>query len=301
VNDYLRSVILLILLCLGMSLRESLFSQAEQAEETPRFVCNLDCRQLQPGEIVKITISTHSSVRYVQLRFLGRKFPALKREGSSDYLAFIGLDLGLEPGNHPLHITLLHDDGRQESLREELAVRPREFAVQRLWVDEKYVSPPAEVQERIQRESELLSAIYGMYTPMWLGEGSFIIPSDGQMSDNFGVRRVFNNQPRAPHSGVDISSPFGEPVRASNSGSVVVANDLYYSGKTVVIDHGLGVFSQYLHFSKIHVQIGDLVKKGDIIGEIGATGRVTGPHLHWGFRVSGSRIDPNSMLSLDLD
>ena len=278
-----------------------MISPAGQEAETPRFVCRLDSRQLQPGEIVKVTVLTEDSVEYVQLRFQGRKFPALSIKSAPTFRAFIGLDLDLDPGHYPLHISLLHDDGRQESFREELVVRPREFAVQRLWVDEKYVTPPAEVQERIRRESELMSAIYGMYTPMWLGEGRFVVPSDGKMSDNFGVRRVFNYQPRSPHSGIDISSPFGESVRASNSGSVVVANDLYYSGKTVVIDHGLGVFSQYLHFSEIHVQIGDRVKKGDIIGEIGATGRVTGPHLHWGFRVSGARVDPNSMLSLDLE
>jgi murein DD-endopeptidase MepM/ murein hydrolase activator NlpD len=98
---------------------------------------------------------------------------------------------------------------------------------------------------------------------------------------------------------VDISSPFGDPVKASNSGKVVVANDLYYAGKTVILDHGLGVFSLYCHFSEIAVELGDEVSKGGVIGKIGATGRVTGPHLHWGIRVLESRIDPLSLLALD--
>jgi len=176
---------------------------------------------------------------------------------------------------------------------------PREFPTKKLWVNERFVTPPEDSLERIKRESELLSAVYGMYTPMWLGEGAFIIPSDGELAPNFGERRFFNNQPRSPHSGIDISSPFGSDVKASNSGSVVVANDLYYAGKTVVIDHGLGVFSLYCHFSRIKVRIGDQISKGDVIGEVGATGRVTGPHLHWAFKVSGSRVDPMSLLDLD--
>jgi len=196
-------------------------------------------------------------------------------------------------------VTFLSENGQQQSKKEQIIVLPKEFPVKKLWVDEKFVTPPSDSLERIQRESELLNAIYGMYTPMWLGEGDFIIPSEGDISPNFGERRIFNNQPRSHHSGTDISSPFGADVKTSNSGSVVVANDLYYAGKTVVIDHGLGVFSFYCHFSKIMVSIGDQVTKGDVIGKIGATGRVTGPHLHWAFKISGNRVNHLSLLNLD--
>jgi murein DD-endopeptidase MepM/ murein hydrolase activator NlpD len=144
----------------------------------------------------------------------------------------------------------------------------------------------------------MLGQIYDIFTFQWHGEGPFIIPCDGEAYDNFGERRIFNNEPRSPHSGVDISSPQGAPVRASNSGRVVLAKNLYYAGNTVIIDHGLGVFTSYLHFSKILAKKGEMVRKGDIIGEIGATGRVTGPHLHWGVKVSGSRVDPLSLLHM---
>ena len=122
-----------------------------------------------------------------------------------------------------------------------------------------------------------------------------------QVHKNFGDRRIFNDIRRSTHGGVDITAPRGAPIIASNSGRIVLARDLYYAGNAVIIDHGLGLFSLSCHFSKITVKEGDLVRKGDLIGEIGSTGRVTGPHLHWGIKVFGSRIDPFSLLSLNLD
>lgn len=294
-----KKILLVVFLCLLTGFIFLHGRRQNQEQTTPRVILDLDCRSLQPGEVLRITLRVAEAANYVQFRFQDKKFPAVKQEGDVQFIAFIGLDLGLDPGIYPLHITILYADGRQASKKEEIAVILKEFSVKKLWVDEKFVTPPPEVHERIRRESELLSAIYGMYTPTWMGEGKFIIPSEGEVVPNFGERRIFNNQPRSSHSGIDISSPLGAPVRASNSGSVVVANDLYYSGKTVIIDHGLGVFSLYCHFSKLLVQIGDQVAKGELIGEIGATGRVTGPHLHWGFRVSGSRVDPFSLLNLD--
>ncbi len=140
-----------------------------------------------------------------------------------------------------------------------------------------------------------------MITPRWLGEGSFILPCEGEVHPNFGERRIYNNKPRSPHSGVDISAPLGTPVKASNSGNVVFAGDLYFAGKAVIIEHGLGVFTFYCHFSEIKANRGHFVKKGDIIGEVGATGRVTGAHLHWSIKVFESRVDPFSFLSLPLE
>jgi len=287
-------------LCFLLGSPTILLLQEKNREELPQIVIDLNSRSFQPGDVVKVTLHDNSgSVKFVQLRFQDRKFPVVKLEDFHKFIAFIGLDLGLKPGNYSLYVTLLNEDGQQQSKKELIIVLPKEFPIKKLWVNEKFVTPPEDSLERIKRESELLNAIYGMYTPMWLGEGNFIIPSEGEMVPNFGERRIFNNQPRSPHSGIDISSPFGADVKASNSGSVVVANDLYYAGKTVVIDHGLGVFSLYCHFSKIKVRIGDRVSKGDVIGEIGATGRVTGPHLHWAFKASGSRVNPLSLIQLD--
>jgi murein DD-endopeptidase MepM/ murein hydrolase activator NlpD len=261
----------------------------------------LDSRSMQPGEVIRLTVRPNKTVKAVQVRFQNVKTILGQTSDPNEFIAFIGLDLGIEPGHYSLYFSILHLDGNVEHQERNIEVKDREFPVKKLWVDEKFVTPPVSVHERIRWESELLSTVYDMFTPIWLGEGNFIIPSEGEARPNFGERRVFNNKPRSAHSGVDISSPFGAPVRASNSGKVALAKDLYYAGKTVILDHGLGVFSLYCHFSQIKVKTGDRVKKGDLIGNIGSTGRVTGPHLHWAMKVSGKRVDPFSFLSLSLE
>jgi hypothetical protein len=278
---------------------QGLFSMQETGEsESADVDVNLDFRTLQPGEVVRITLQSDRTIKQADVQFLGEKYAMGHGQIADEWLAFLGLDLGLEPGPYPLGISLLFTDGHYQNIHREILVREKEFPLKKLWVKQEYVTPPKEVLDRIQWESELLGMVLDIYTPEWLGEGGFIIPSEGTVNPNFGERRIFNNEPRSPHGGVDISSPLGDPVRAANSGRVVLAKDLYFAGKTVIIDHGLGVFTQYLHFSKIIARRGDFVKKGGVIGEIGATGRVTGPHLHWGLRIFGSRVDPFSLLDL---
>ena len=275
------------------------FSQIDETAQ--EMSLNLLYRSLQPGEVIKVSLLAHPVIKQTSLRFMNKKVRMGKREISGEWQAFIGLDLGLKPGTYPIKVSILYSDGSQHSLKKTILVTPKKFPIKKLWVDEKFVTPPADALERIQREAELTKSIYAIYSSDWLGKGNFIVPSEGKVAPNFGERRVFNNKPRSPHSGVDISSPFGAPVRASNAGKVVLANDLYYAGKTVILDHGLGVFSFYCHFSKIRVKRGSLVNKGDIIGDIGATGRVTGPHLHWSVRINGGRVDPFSLLYLEMN
>ena len=260
---------------------------------------NLDFRSLQQGEILRVSVEGKGIIRKAEVLFLGRTYRMGHGQNPDHWLAFLGLDLRIKSGTYTVEISLLFSDGHHKNLQREILVQDKEFALKRLWVKQEFVTPPQDVLNRIQWESELLSQIYDIFTLQWYGEGPFIIPSEGEANDNFGERRIFNNEPRSPHSGVDISSPHGAPVKASNSGMVALAKNLYFAGNTVIIDHGLGVFTSYLHFSKILAKRGDMVRKGDIIGEIGATGRVTGPHLHWGVKVSGSRIDPFSLLTLN--
>jgi murein DD-endopeptidase MepM/ murein hydrolase activator NlpD len=249
---------------------------------------------------VRISVKTKDPVKSIQARFAGEDY-SLASTYPNVYFALIGLDLGVKPGSYPIVITPVYADGHHERVLKEILVRAKEFPIKKLWVNEKYVTPPPEVLTRIREESELLRTIYGIYSPRWLGEGAFIVPSSGEVAPNFGERRFFNNQPRSPHSGVDISSPYGEPVVASNSGRIVLASSLYYAGNTVIIDHGLGVFTLYLHLSKFRVERGEFIEKGTVVGEIGATGRVTGPHLHWGVKIQGNRVDPFSLLYLSFD
>lgn len=256
----------------------------------------LDFRALRPGEIIRVSVDGKGVIKQAEVLFLGKTYVMGKGHDPDIWLCFLGLDLGIKSGPYIIEVSVLFNKGHHQNMRREILVQHRAFPTKKLWVKQEYVTPPQDVLDRIQWESQLLGQVYDIFSLQWLGEGPFIVPSDGRANDNFGERRIFNDEPRSPHGGVDISSPYGAPVRAANSGVVVLAKNLYFAGNTVIIDHGLGVFTSYLHFSKILVKRGDTVKKGYIIGEIGATGRVTGPHLHWGVRVSGSRIDPFSLL-----
>jgi murein DD-endopeptidase MepM/ murein hydrolase activator NlpD len=289
-----------IVAALVLSLSFISFSQDQEAESgAPTSIStSLDFRALNPGEIVRVSIAVASDIKIARVRFDGKTYPMDRGIKPGQYFALIGLDLGLKPGTYPLEYTVVFTDGHYEHSREEITVSAKDFPVKKLWVDEKFVTPPKEALQRIKEESAILKSVYAILTPEWMGQGAFIMPSEGEVVPNFGERRFFNNKPRSSHSGVDISSPFGAPVRASNAGKIVLASDLYFAGKTVIIDHGLGVFSLYCHFSRFRVKRGDFVHKGDVIGEIGSTGRVTGPHLHWGIKIQGSRVDPFSLLSL---
>jgi hypothetical protein len=270
---------------------------AEETDYSP--FLSLTCRSFQPGEVIWVRFQNSPGIKSVHIHFQGETYPLQIRQGA--FVTPIGLDMGIQAGIHPLTVLVGKADGTGERFIRQLEIQPKEFPVKELWVEEKFVTPPAEVTERIQRESQLLSAIYSVYTEEWLGNGTFMVPCEGEIFPNFGERRIFNNKPRSQHSGVDISASTGTPVAAANSGRVVLATNLYFCGNAVIIDHGMGLFSIYCHFSKLRTQRGVMVSKGDVIGEVGATGRVTGPHLHWSVKIRGSRVDPISLVSLNLD
>jgi len=272
-------------------------------EEEKGFVLDdvvvLEYRDVAPGEVLKVSVKNLPVIQSAQVKFLNKKYD-MAQVGDC-LVCLIGLDLGIETGSYTLKVYVYKQDGSVEIKEQDIPVSPKQFPIKKLWVKEEFVTPPKNVMERIQREAELTKAVYNIYSPEWEAEGKFIVPVQGQIFPNFGERRFFNNKPRSQHSGVDIASPMGMPVKASNSGRVVLANHLYFAGNTVIIDHGLGVFSVYCHFSEITVKMGQKVEKGDIIGKIGSTGRVTGPHLHWSVRIRGSRVDPNALLSLEFE
>jgi len=253
----------------------------------------LQFRSLQPGEVLLVSLPDPPGVRRAVVVFREREYiltDALR-------FAFVGLDLGLEPGSYPMTVTFERTNGGREAVQRDIVVEAKEFPRKKLWVKESFAVPPKEVEERIRREAELVAWVYGIITPRWLGDGAFLQPNKGKVFPNFGQRRIYNDAPRSTHTGVDIAAPQGDPIRAANAGKVVLASRLYLSGNAVIIDHGLGVFSFYGHMSKILVKRGQAVGKGDIIGKCGTTGRSTGPHLHWAVRVFDSRVDPFSLLA----
>ncbi|MCJ7645061.1 MAG: M23 family metallopeptidase [Candidatus Aminicenantes bacterium] len=255
----------------------------------------LEFRSLQPGEVLLVSLPDPAGVRRAVVVFRDREYVLT----SALRFAFVGLDLGLEPGSFPMTVTFERTNGGRESVRRDIVVEAKEFPRKKLWVKENFALPPKEVEERIRREAELVAWVYGIITPRWLGDGAFFQPNEGKVFPNFGQRRIYNDAPRSTHTGVDIAAPQGDPIRAANAGKVVLASHLYLSGNAVIIDHGLGVFSFYGHMSKILVKRGQAVGKGDVIGKCGTTGRSTGPHLHWAVRVFDSRVDPFSLFSFE--
>ncbi|MGB9893618.1 MAG: M23 family metallopeptidase [Candidatus Saccharicenans sp.] len=254
-------------------------------------------RSLQPGEPL-ILFWNNKVSDYVNIFFL-ENFYQLKKEAERKQFLILGLDLMVKPGPKNLQLELWSDGQEVEKIDLSLNVLAKEFPKIKLKVDQKYVTPPKEFQERIKREAELLDHIYSITRPEWLAEGSFISPCEGKLFPNFGQQRIYNNVPRSVHSGVDIAVPFGHPIKAANSGLVVLASELYFSGKTVIIDHGLGLFSSYSHLSRLLVKRAEKVKAGQVIGLAGSTGLSTGPHLHWAIRINKIRVDPLALMELE--
>ena len=266
-------------------------------------VIRLAYRALQPGEPLLVFLDADRSVRSAAVSFLGDTAelrPAPGAPAGGRVFAFLGIDVQAKPGTHVLTVKVSRAGGAVETVRRDLAVADRAFPSTKLTLDPNYVTPPASRQARIKREAELVALATSVVTPAWLGDGPFAVPHDAPSWSNFGQRRLNNNVLASLHTGLDLRVPFGEPIRAANAGRVVLASDLYLGGKTVIIDHGLGVFSSYGHMSELKVKRGDAVAKGQTIGLCGTTGRSTGPHLHWSVKVRGARVDPEAMLRLPL-
>jgi murein DD-endopeptidase MepM/ murein hydrolase activator NlpD len=213
------------------------------------------------------------------------------------FQALVGVDLLAVPGATSLRARVVPESGAAVECRVDLRVDKGEFPVQRLEVAPKFVELSPEDLARSQRETAELNRIFSTTTPERLWRTGFQTPVGGYApSGSFGKRRVFNDQPRSPHSGEDFSAPAGTPVRAPSRGRVVLAKSLFFLGNTVMLDHGFGLITFYGHLSSLAVEPGTIVESGAMIGEVGATGRVTGAHLHWGVRLAGARVDPNMLL-----
>jgi murein DD-endopeptidase MepM/ murein hydrolase activator NlpD len=169
-----------------------------------------------------------------------------------------------------------------------------------LKVAEQFVQLSKTNLARATKEAAETDAIFKTTTPQALWDRAFASPIPGRAGTNFGHRRVFNGEPRAPHGGADLRATTGTPIRATNRGRVVLAKNLFFTGNTVILDHGLGIYSLYAHLSRIDVARGAMVTGGQRIGLAGATGRVTGPHLHWAIRAQGARVDPFTLVGMSV-
>lgn len=230
-----------------------------------------------PGGVAIIEVPASA-----QPRFMDR--PVMTVAEDDRHYAVVGLALSLSPGEHRL------------SLGDKMVpftVKPKSYREQRLTIaNERQVNPYAEDLERIRRESAEMNAVFQSFARDLTVETGFQLPAIGPVSSPFGLKRFLNDQPRSPHSGLDIAAPDGDNIVAPAGGRVAATGNYFFNGNTVLIDHGQGLISMYCHMSRIDVEPGTTVKAGDLLGTIGMTGRVTGPHLHWSVSLNNARVDP---------
>ena len=249
------------------------------------------------GEALQLVYPQETGLISGRVSWMDQMVPMANQ--GDNWVTIIGVDLDTEPGEYPVAIALNFADGTSRMFTESVEVLAREFPTTRLEVEPKFVELSPEDRARADREASQIAELYKTTTPEAYWREPFQVPLPGVGGGrNFGHRRYFNDQARAPHSGADLAAATGTPVHAANRGRVVLAENLFFSGNAVFIDHGLGLYTVYLHLSEIQVQTGEMVERDQILGQAGATGRVTGPHLHWGVRVGNARVDPFSLLDL---
>jgi murein DD-endopeptidase MepM/ murein hydrolase activator NlpD len=248
--------------------------------------------RIAPGGILIVTVSGAKGP--VEGAFNGRPLHFNGTGGRSRAAA--GIDLNTEPGKYSLSVT-----AGGAKIERTVRIVKKNYPVQRLTLPEDKVILSPENEARVEREQKVLAAVWPVDSAR-LWSGRFIDPLPGkEITTPFGVRRIINHIPKNSHSGIDLAADIGEPVRAPNDGVVVLAEDQFFSGNSVVLDHGQGIYSMFFHLSAMKVRPGQAVMKGDVIGLTGATGRITGPCLHWGVRMQGAKVDPLELLKLKLD
>lgn len=209
-------------------------------------------------------------------------------EGNKQWIAVVGIPLTTQAGTESITVK-----GKQGSYNVSFTVAHKNYREQHIKLKNKQqVNPDQQNQQRIAKELKLQLAAYQQFSNRIPSNVMFDLPVNGRLSSPFGLRRFFNGEERNPHSGLDLAVPKGTPVKAPADGEIILIGDYFFNGKTVFIDHGQGLISMFCHLSVIDVQLGQQVKRGEIVAKVGATGRATGPHLHWNVSLNDARVDP---------
>jgi murein DD-endopeptidase MepM/ murein hydrolase activator NlpD len=250
---------------------------------TNAFAADLPEPRPVPGGIAIVNLG--AAPQRPSATFNGKQVLVLGDEKS--WQAVVGIPLAAKPGKETLRVVKAGDQ-----LAKTIVIEPFKYSEQRLTVPPGKVDLSKEDMARYERERDHLAAVAATHSATLPATLRMLQPAEGRRSSSFGLRRIFNNQPRNPHNGMDIAAPVGTPVRAAAPGKVIDTGDYFFNGNTVWLDHGSGVLSMYCHLSAINVKAGDTVNAGDVIGAVGATGRVTGPHLHWSVSLNRAWVDP---------
>jgi murein DD-endopeptidase MepM/ murein hydrolase activator NlpD len=227
--------------------------------------------------------------------FQGKEIPFFPEAHGKGYGALVGVDLESPAGIYPLGVTL-DEGGRGSSRVFQIEVVTAFFGVQRITLPPEMVDLDPQSLKRAQEEAKRIRALWATRSENRWWDGDFLVPTEGTISSVFGVSRILNDQRRARHNGIDVRAPRGEEVLCPNDGRVVMVDEFFFGGKTAVIDHGQGLYSFFMHLDRVAVRMNQGVRKGDVLGTVGATGRATGPHLHWGVCLNGARVDPLSLM-----
>ena len=250
----------------------------------------------KPGDAVLITVLGTDPPHEPQGRLGAFDLDFLPFSGG--WQALIGMPVDTKDGALELAVRMV--SGAQElDLQGTLEIVPPEFRTSELKVSKKFVSPSKAQREWSKRDPIAFDAAFGQARGERQFLENFAWPRNGVVTAPFGDLRMFNGKKKSQHFGVDLNGAIGDEVYASNDGTVVMQRECFGSGNTVILFHGLGLYTAYFHLSRFDVKAGESVKKGQRLGLIGKTGRVTGPHLHWGAKISGRWVDARSVLSLD--
>lgn len=252
---------------------------------------NLPVSSPVPGGIAIVALGEASTAQRPPRAFYKDQRVMVVREGNQ-WQAIIGIALSTEPGEYTMEIKA----GNKISPLK-FQVRDKQYPSQHITLpDQRKVEPNSRDLARITAETAEIKRALGQWTEQSDIPTDFSLPVDGQPSNSFGFRRFFNDLPRKPHSGMDISAPTGTPVYAPAPGKVIGAGDYFFNGNTVFVDHGQGLITLYCHLSHIAVKTGQTLNRGGLIGKVGMTGRATGPHLHWGVSLNRTQVDPSLFL-----
>ena len=285
--------------CLALSVAVSAGLARAESRAGSELTVSVHAQAIQPGAVVRLDVSCTCKAAGppATARVFDRVIRLVPVQNGTAWSGLIGIDVETTPRTYPIQVAAESADGRSLTATQPLAVAARRFPTRRLRVAPVYVEPPAAEVERIAADSARLDALFKTMTGQSL-PGRFKVPIAAAPQNTFGARSIFNGQPRSPHAGVDFRAPSGTPIVAPGAGVIVLTDDLFFTGRTVAIDHGLGLISVLAHMSKIVVRVGDTVRLGDAVGAVGATGRATGPHLHWSVRLNGARVDPMSLIDV---
>jgi hypothetical protein len=253
-------------------------------------------------ELIRVHLPTGATVdgEWLDGASFDRKLQFFRGRDGQSWYALAGVDVQAQPGSSHLQISERTAEGALIDLSRNVEILPAHYRTSTLTVAPKFVEPGPDDMSQIKAEVELKSKVFASSAAAPLWSGDFRAPVHAPPTDSFGTRRTFNGKLASIHQGMDFHAAPGTPVHAGNSGVIVLARPLYYEGNCVVIDHGLGLFTISMHLSRIDVREGDPVITGQLLGLSGATGRVTGPHLHWAVRWQNAYLDPAKMLRMDL-